>query len=73
MRGRAAAVVAVARGTPNRQRVHIRAVGGTRVITDVRAELFRHLHTLSMNFHNNMSVGRLMSRLIGDVLSLIHI
>ncbi|RIK34202.1 MAG: ABC transporter ATP-binding protein, partial [Chloroflexi bacterium] len=30
-------------------------------------ELFRHLHKLSLSFHNNYSVGRLMSRLISDV------
>ena len=51
----------------NRQRIHLMAFVGTRVVTDLRAELFRHLHRLSLNFHNNMSVGRLMSRLIGDV------
>jgi ATP-binding cassette subfamily B protein/subfamily B ATP-binding cassette protein MsbA len=61
------AVIAVAEWLTSRQRVHIMAFVGTRVITDLRAQLFRHLHSLSMNFHNNMSVGRLMSRLIGDV------
>lgn len=61
------AAVAVAEWISNRQRVHIMAFVGTRVITDLRGELFRHLHNLSLNFHNNMSVGRLMSRLIGDV------
>ncbi|MBE2239209.1 MAG: ABC transporter ATP-binding protein [Caldilineaceae bacterium] len=61
------AVVAIAEWLTGRRRVHIMAFVGTRVITDLRAELFRHLHSLSMSFHNNMSVGRLMSRLIGDV------
>ncbi|MEJ5247772.1 MAG: ABC transporter ATP-binding protein [Caldilinea sp.] len=61
------AVAAVAEWLTNRQRVHIMAFVGTRVITDLRSQLFRHLHSLSLNFHNNMSVGRLMSRLIGDV------
>ncbi len=51
----------------NRQRIMIMAFVGTRVVTDVRSRLFRHLHALSLNFHNNVSVGRLMSRLIGDV------
>ncbi len=51
----------------NRQRILIMASVGTRVVTDVRSKLFRHLHALSLNFHNNVSVGRLMSRLIGDV------
>lgn len=61
------AVAAIAEWVTNRQRVHIMAFVGTRVITDLRSQLFRHLHSLSLNFHNNMSVGRLMSRLIGDV------
>ena len=51
----------------NRQRIMIMAFVGTRVVTDMRSRLFRHLHSLSLNFHNNVSVGRLMSRLIGDV------
>jgi len=51
----------------NRQRIMIMASVGTRVVSDMRSQLFRHLHSLSLNFHNNMSVGRLMSRLIGDV------
>ena len=51
----------------NRQRIMIMAFVGTRVVADVRRRLFRHLHALSLNFHNNVSVGRLMSRLIGDV------
>ena len=40
---------------------------GTKVVADVRSQLFRHLHALTLNFHNNYSVGRMMSRLIGDV------
>jgi ATP-binding cassette, subfamily B, multidrug efflux pump len=40
---------------------------GTRIVADLRSELFRHLHALSLNFYNNYSVGRLMSRLISDV------
>ena len=51
----------------NRARISLMAYAGTRVVTDLRDELFRHLHTLSLNFHNNYSVGRLMSRLISDV------
>lgn len=51
----------------NRQRIMIMAFVGTRVVSDMRSALFRHLHALSLNFHNNISVGRLMSRLIGDV------
>ena len=51
----------------NRWRIAIMAYVGTKVVADYRSELFRHLHTLSLNFHNNYSVGRLMSRLISDV------
>ena len=50
----------------NRQRM-IMAFVGTHVVANLRLRLFRHLHALSLNFHNNVSVGRLMSRLIGDV------
>jgi len=51
----------------NRMRISLMAYAGTKVVADMRSELFRHLHKLSLNFHNNMSVGRLMSRLISDV------
>jgi ATP-binding cassette subfamily B protein/subfamily B ATP-binding cassette protein MsbA len=51
----------------NRTRITLMAFVGTRIVADVRSHLFRHLHTLSLNFHNNFSVGRLMSRLISDV------
>ena len=51
----------------NRYRIDIMAYVGTKVVADLRSKLFRHLHSLSLNFHNNYSVGRLMSRLISDV------
>ncbi|MEZ4518377.1 MAG: ABC transporter transmembrane domain-containing protein [Chloroflexota bacterium] len=51
----------------NRARIRIMAYVGTRVVADLRSEFFRHLHTLTLNFYNNYSIGRLMSRLIGDV------
>lgn len=51
----------------NRARVRIMAYVGTKIVADVRSELFRHLHRLTLNFYSNYSVGRLMSRLIGDV------
>ena len=51
----------------NRSRIAIMAFVGTKVVADMRSGLFRHLHKLSLNFHNNYSVGRLMSRLISDV------
>jgi ATP-binding cassette subfamily B multidrug efflux pump len=51
----------------NRGRISIMAFVGTSIVADVRGELFRHLHNLSLTFYNNYSVGRLMSRLISDV------
>ncbi|MEJ2748939.1 MAG: ABC transporter ATP-binding protein, partial [Anaerolineae bacterium] len=58
---------AVGEWITNRQRIALMAYVGTKVVADIRSQLFRHLHTLSLNFHNNYSVGRLMSRLISDV------
>ena len=60
-------VFAVLEWVTNRARIAIMAYVGTRVVADLRSRLFRHLHTLTLNFHNNYSVGRLMSRLISDV------
>ena len=51
----------------NRARILIMAYIGTKVVADMRTNLFQHMHKLSLNFHNNYSVGRLMSRLISDV------
>ncbi len=62
-----AVVVAVLEWVTNRGRILLMAFVGTKIVADMRSELFRHLHTLSLNFHNNYSVGRLMSRLISDV------
>ncbi len=59
--------VALVEWVTNRYRIRLMAYVGTKVVADVRSQLFRHLHALSLNFHNNYSVGRLMSRLIGDV------
>ncbi len=60
-------VVAFIEWVTNRSRITIMAYVGTKVVADVRSHLFRHLHSLSLNFFNNYSVGRLMSRLISDV------
>lgn len=59
--------VSVGEWITNRLRISIMAYVGTRVVADFRSRLFRHLHTLTLNFFNNYSVGRLMSRLISDV------
>jgi ATP-binding cassette, subfamily B, multidrug efflux pump len=60
-------VTAVLEWVTNRARIAIMAYVGTKVVADFRSRLFRHLHTLTLNFYNNYSVGRLMSRLISDV------
>lgn len=43
------------------------AVIGNRVMTQVRAELFRHLHYLSLSFHHRARSGDLVVRVISDV------
>ena len=60
-------VTATGEWLTNRTRILLMALVGTKVVADIRSHLFRHLHTLSFNFYNNYSVGRLMSRLISDV------
>jgi ATP-binding cassette subfamily B protein/subfamily B ATP-binding cassette protein MsbA len=59
--------VALVEWATNRGRIALMAYVGTKVVADLRGELFAHLHRLSLSFHNNYSVGRLMSRLISDV------
>ncbi|MCC6629105.1 MAG: ABC transporter ATP-binding protein, partial [Chloroflexi bacterium] len=43
------------------------ALVGNRVLTDVRADLYRHLQRLSLSFHTRARGGDLTMRLIGDV------
>ncbi len=51
----------------NRTRIRMMAEVGTSVVADIRGNLFKHLHALPMQFHNNYSVGRMISRLVSDV------
>ncbi|MDX1415042.1 MAG: ABC transporter ATP-binding protein, partial [Candidatus Promineifilaceae bacterium] len=60
-------VVSIGAWITNRFRIALMAYVGTSVVADFRSHLFRHLHTLSLSFFNNYSVGRLMSRLISDI------
>jgi ATP-binding cassette subfamily B protein/subfamily B ATP-binding cassette protein MsbA len=60
-------VAALVEWYTGRLRISLMAFVGTRVVADLRRDFFRRLHALSLNFHNNYSVGRLMSRLIGDI------
>ena len=43
------------------------ALVGNRVLTDLRAELYRHLTSLSLSFHARARSGDLIVRVIGDV------
>ena len=43
------------------------ALIGNRVLTDVRADLYRHLHSLSLSYHNKARKGDLTVRVIGDI------
>jgi ABC-type multidrug transport system fused ATPase/permease subunit len=40
---------------------------GQQVIFDVRNQMFAHLQRLSLNYHDRRGVGRIMSRIVGDV------
>jgi ATP-binding cassette subfamily B protein/subfamily B ATP-binding cassette protein MsbA len=51
----------------NRRRLYILADIGTRIVVNIRGAMFDHLQRLSMRFYDNYKVGRLMSRIIGDV------
>jgi ATP-binding cassette subfamily B protein len=43
------------------------ALTGNKVITEVRADLFRHIQCLSMSFHSRARSGDLIVRVIGDI------
>jgi ATP-binding cassette subfamily B protein len=43
------------------------ALAGSRAMTSVRAETFRHLQRLSLRFHGSARSGDLVTRLVGDV------
>jgi ATP-binding cassette subfamily B protein/subfamily B ATP-binding cassette protein MsbA len=60
-------VVLVLEWVTNRARLYIMADVGTRVVVDVRGAMFEHLQRLSVSFYDNYKVGRLMSRIVGDV------
>ncbi|MFT5193883.1 MAG: ATP-binding cassette subfamily B multidrug efflux pump [Cellvibrionaceae bacterium] len=61
------AVSALIELVANKYRISIMGIVGGHVVADVRARLYNHLHSLSLTFHNNYSVGRMMSRLLGDI------
>lgn len=61
------AVAALVRWATHRSQLMIMADAGARIVADIRSAMFRHLQTLTLTFYNEYSIGRLMSRLIGDV------
>ena len=61
------AAVAFVELIASKYRISIMGIVGGHVVADVRARLYNHLHSLSLTFHNNYSVGRMMSRLLGDI------
>ncbi len=42
-------------------------VMGARIETDMRSDLFRHLHTLSFSYYDNTKIGQIMSRITSDL------
>ncbi len=60
-------VVLIVEWVTNRARLFILAEVGTRIVVDIRGAFFAHLQTLSMRFYDGYKVGRLMSRITGDV------
>src|SRR5438045_7171769 len=40
---------------------------GQRIMYDMRMQVFRHLHTLSLSFYDKNPVGRLITRVVTDV------
>ncbi len=51
----------------NRWRINILSKLGTRVVVNIRMDMFRHLQLLSLRFYDSYKVGRLISRIMGDV------
>jgi ATP-binding cassette subfamily B protein len=43
------------------------ALVGTRLMTEVRAQLYRHVQSLSLGFHTKSRAGDMLIRVIGDV------
>jgi ATP-binding cassette subfamily B protein/subfamily B ATP-binding cassette protein MsbA len=60
-------VVIVLETFTNRTRIYLMAKVGTHVVARIRRDLYLHLHSQPLDFHNQTSVGRLISRLVSDV------
>ncbi len=49
---------------------YLMSVVGLRVVVDLRMQLYRHLHSLSLGFFSDKRTGELVSRLMNDVLTI---
>ncbi len=61
------AAVVAATTIANFYRVHIGTLFATRIETDMRLDLFKHLQKLSYSFYSENSIGQIMSRLTNDL------
>ncbi len=43
------------------------ALAGNRILTSVRGEMFSHLQSLSLGFHDKARTGDLLTRVVGDI------
>jgi subfamily B ATP-binding cassette protein MsbA len=60
-------VVSVLKGLASYGQTYLMIYVGSRVVTDIRQQLFRHLMHLPINFHLRNASSRMMSRVINDV------
>lgn len=67
MMGAMSVGVYIARWFGMRSQMRIVAVLGQHVIYDMRHKLFSHIQNLSLSFFDNREVGRIISRLTGDI------
>lgn len=59
-------VVYVSRGIVSGVRMYALGWLGQRIVYDLQTEIFRHLQLLSLTFYNNLSTGRIMTRVTSD-------
>ncbi len=64
--------ISVALGGWAAQYIHLRAMARVTqgILYTLRDDMFRHLHRLSMTFHDRNEIGRVMSRVQNDILNL---
>lgn len=60
-------IVVIATTVANFYRINIGTKFGSRVETDMRLDLFKHLQKLSYSFYSENSIGQIMSRITNDL------